>query len=223
MWSDFAQCAGAVLLIVGALLPVVNPPGDAPIFLAMTTGYDSATRAELARRIALYSFGLILGSMLLGSFVLRLFGLSIPLVQVAGGAVVCALSWNLLTDNPKPAGASEGLHHIRDIALGRAFSPLTMPLTIDAGVISVAITVGAHHANTVEHMIIQLIAAIIGAGIIALTILITYLYAEPASERIGQTGMMVVLRMSAFIMLCIGVGICWNGIKSLLAEVGIQQ
>jgi multiple antibiotic resistance protein len=68
----------------------------------------------------------------------------------------------------------------------------------------------------------QLLAAIIGAGIIALAILLTYVYAEPASQRIGRTGMLVVLRLSAFIMLCIGVGICWNGVKSLLAQVGIQ-
>ncbi len=223
MWYDMGQLVGAVLLIVGAMLPVVNPLGDAPIFLAMTAGYDRSTRAELAKRISLYSFSLMLGSMLLGSFVLRLFGLSIPLVQVAGGAVVCSLSWALLTDNPKPADANSSHANARDVALGRAFYPMTMPITIDAGVISVAITVGANHSYTVEHMLIQLIAAIIGAAILTLTILVTYLYAEPVSERIGRTGMMVVLRLSAFIMLCIGVGICWNGIKSLLVEVGIQR
>jgi multiple antibiotic resistance protein len=156
MWSDIAQLIGAIMLIIGALLPVVNPPGDAPIFLAMTTGYDKTTRAELARRIAMYSFALMLGSMLLGSFVLRLFGLSIPVVQVAGGAVVCALGWNLLTANPKPDEKTSDPIRAKDMALARAFSPLTMPLTIDAGVISVAITVGANHARSVESMVVQL-------------------------------------------------------------------
>ncbi len=59
IWSDFAQLIGAILLVVGALLPVVNPLGDAPIFLTMTSGCDTATRVELARRIALYSLGLL--------------------------------------------------------------------------------------------------------------------------------------------------------------------
>lgn len=222
MWYDLIQLVGAVLLIVGALLPVVNPLGDAPIFLAMTSGYDRSTRAELAKHIALYSFGLMLGAMLLGSFVLRLFGLSIPLVQVAGGAVVCALGWQMLSDDSNPEDEEKKITRPRNVALGRAFSPLTMPVTIDAGVISVAITVGANHSHTVEHMVIQLLAAIVGTGIIALLILITYLYAEPASQRIGRTGMLIILRLSAFIMLCIGVGICWDGIKSLLAEVGIK-
>ena len=222
IWPDFCQLTGAILLMVGAVLPVVNPLGDAPIFLAMTPGCDELTRADLAKRIAFYSFILLLGSMLLGSFVLRLFGLSIPVVQVAGGAVVCALGWKLLADNPKPADVTIDPVHANLMALGRAFSPLTMPLTIDAGVISVAITVGANHAHTFEHAMIQLLASVIGAGIIALSILLAYRYAQRVGKRIGHSGMMVVVRLSAFIMLCIGVGITWNGVKSLLAQIGIR-
>ncbi len=86
IWSDLAQLIGAVLLMLGVLLPVVNPLGDAPIFLRMTPGCDELTRAFLAKRIAFYSFFLLLGSLLFGSFVLLLFGLSIPVVEVAGGA-----------------------------------------------------------------------------------------------------------------------------------------
>jgi multiple antibiotic resistance protein len=159
--------------------------------------------------------------MLLGSFVLLMFGLSIPVVQVAGGAVVCALGWKLLTDNPKPADVALDAVHANAIALGRAFAPLTMPLTIDAGVVSVAITVGANHAHTFKHAMIQVLASGIGAGIIALAILLAYRYAQRGGKRIGHTGMMVVVRLSAFIMVCIGVGISWNGVKSLLAEVGV--
>ena len=220
--SDLSKLSGTILLIVGALLPVVNPLGDAPIFLRMTSGCDESTRADLAKRIAFNSFFLVLGAMLLGSYVLRLFGVSIPLVQVAGGAVVCALAWKLLaSEAPMHAEVPTDPIHARAIALGRAFSPLTMPLTIDAGVISVAVTVGANHAHTFESTLIQLLASIIGAGIIALSVLLTYHYANRAGGRIGHTGMMVVLRLTAFIMLCIGVGITWNGVKALLAETGI--
>ena len=84
IWSDLTQLTSAILLIIGALLPVVNPLGDAPIFLRMTSGCDELTRSFLAKRIAFYSFFLVLGSLLLGSFVLLLFGLSIPVVQAAG-------------------------------------------------------------------------------------------------------------------------------------------
>jgi multiple antibiotic resistance protein len=222
IWSDLTRLTGAILLIVAAILPIVNPLGDAPIFLRMTPGCDESTRAFLAKRIALYSFFLLLGALLLGSFVLLLFGLSIPVVQVAGGAVVCALSWNLLYDNSKPNDVIPDPAHAKLFALGRAISPLTLPMTIDAGALSVAITVGANHANSIKNMVIELVAAVIGSGIIAMTILLTYRYAHRIGKLIGSTGMNVVVRLSAFIMLCIGVGISWNGVKALLAEIGVH-
>ena len=166
---------------------------------------------------------MVLGSLLLGSFVLLLFGLSIPVVQVAGGAVVCALGWKLLADIPKPNEATPDAAHAKLIAVGRAFSPLTLPMTIDAGVISVAITVGANHAHSFKHAVIQLLAAVIGAGIIAVSILLTYRYAQRVGGWIGHTGMIVVVRLSAFIMVCIGVSITWNGVKALLAEIGVPR
>lgn len=152
-----------------------------------------------------------------------MFDLFIPVVQVAGGAVVCVLSWNLLYDNSKPAEVKLDLIHANLFALSRAISPLTLPMTIDAGVISVAITVGTNHAHSVKSEVIQLLAAIIGAGIIAISVLLTYRYAHRISKWIGSTIMNVMVRLSAFIMLCIGVGISWNGIKSLLAGIGIHS
>ena len=221
VWNDFVQLFGAILLIVGAVLPVVNPPGDAPIFLRMTHGCDEATRSVLAWRIAVYSFALVLGSLLFGSLVLRLFELSVPVIQVAGGAVVCALGWNLLHDDPKPSGAAVDPQQATVAAIGRAFYPLTMPLTVDPGVMSVAITVGANHAHTLDLLLVQILAAFVGAGIVALSILLTYRYAGRFAKRIGHEGMIVVLRLSAFIVLSIGVQIAWNGVKALLKEIGI--
>jgi multiple antibiotic resistance protein len=220
LWPEIRELGGAILLVVGAILPVVNPIGDAPLFLAMTRGCDQATRADLATRIALYSFALLLGSILLGTFVLRLFGLSIPVVQVAGGAVVCALGWNILADRQKPIDVKIDAAQANLIAMGRAFYPLTLPLTIDGGVISVAIAVGANHAHTIASQLIQALAAAFGAGLVGLSVLLTFRYAQTVGRRIGPTGMTVVLRLSAFLVLCIGVGIAWNGVKSLLGELG---
>jgi multiple antibiotic resistance protein len=220
-WTDFTQLAGAILVIVGAILPVVNPPGDAPIFLRMTYGCDDATRKTLARHIAIYSFALLLGSMLFGSFVLRLFELSIPVVQVAGGAVVCALGWRLLNDDSKPVSLGADPNEASVAAMAQSFYPLTMPLTVDPGVMSVAVTLGANHAHTLEKGLIQLLAAVIGTAIVAVSVLFTYRYAERFAHWIGHRGMMIVLRLSAFIVLSIGVQIAWNGVKALLLQIGI--
>jgi multiple antibiotic resistance protein len=211
----------AVLLIVGALLPVVNPLGNVPIFLTLTHGCDDATRRDLARHIALYSFALLIGSMLLGSFVLRLFDLSIPVVQVAGGAVVCALGWHLLHYERPATDIAPDPQLARQVAVARALYPLTLPVSIDAGVISVAITLGANHGQTLQRDLIQIAAAIIGSAAVAISLLLAYRYATRVGGWLGSKGMEMFLRLSALIVLSIGVQIVWNGMKSLLAEIGI--
>jgi multiple antibiotic resistance protein len=223
LWSDIAQLVNAVLLIVGALLPVVNPLGNVPIFLNLTHGCDGATRRQLARHIAVYSFALLLGSMLLGSLVLRLFDLSIPVVQVAGGAVVIALGWHLLHYERPAAEATVDPHVARQVAEARAFYPLTLPVSIDAGVIAVAITLGANHGQTLERNLIQIAAAFIGSAIVAASLLLAYRYAMRVGGWLGTKGMEMFLRLSALIVLSIGVQIVWNGAKTLLGEAGIGR
>ena len=222
IWSDIVRLFGAILVVVGAILPIVNPPGDLSLFLRLTAGCDNATRNALARRIAAYSFGLLLGSMLIGPLLLRLFDLSLTVIQVAGGAVVVALGWNLLNEEPKASPSDVDGHQASISAMTRAFYPLTMPLTVDPGALSVAVTLGANHAHTIDRLIVQFLAAVIGSSIIALSILLTYRYAERLADRIGRQGMLIILRLSAFIVLSIGVQIIWNGTKALLQEVGIK-
>ena len=219
--ADVLQLLHAVLLIVGALLPVVNPPGNVPIFITLTRGCDEATRRDLARHIALYSFMLLLGSMLLGSLVLRLFDLSVAALQVTGGAVLCALGWNLLHYEPATNEAPPDPDQARLVALGRAFYPLTLPVSVDAGVISVAITLGAHHGQSLKNEALQATAAVIGAAVIAVSLLLVYRYAGRVSRWLGNKGMEVMLRLSALLVMSIGVQIVWGGMKSLLSEIRV--
>jgi len=149
--------------------------------------------------------------------VLKVFGLSVPVVQVAGGAVLCALGWNLLNSDPQPHVDTQPMS--TDVVYMRAFYPLTLPLTVDPGAISVAITLGANHAHGVERVVIGLAAGIVGTALISLSVWIAYAYAERIALWLGHTRLMVLLRLSAFIVLCIGVEITWNGIKALATEI----
>src|SRR6202050_4604740 len=135
-----------VLLAVGALLPIVDPLGGAPIYLAMTASLTHEQRRRMAKAVAINSFLLLIASALIGAYVLDFFGLSIPAVQVAGGIVVFAIGWQLLNSpnsapaierNPTAPPSPEDLQQ-------RAFYPMTMPLTVGPGSISVAITLGAN-------------------------------------------------------------------------------
>jgi multiple antibiotic resistance protein len=215
--QDLRQFLGAILLVVGAILPIVNPVGSAPMFLAMTHGADSDTRRTLALHVAINSFLLLLGSLIFGNFVLRMFGLSVPVVQLAGGLVLCAMGWKILgEDAPEPAPESLPQD---STAIARAFYPLTLPLTVDPGAISVAVTIGANHSTSITRIVIAIFGAIVGVAIIAASVWLTYRYAERVARWLGHTRLAAVLRLSAFIVLCIGVQIAWNGARALLEEL----
>jgi len=213
--EDLQQLVKAILVVVGAILPIVNPLGSAPMFLAMTHGTDTGTRSTLALQVAINSFLLLMGSLIFGNFVLKLFGLSVPVVQFAGGLVLCSLGWRLLTDDdpaPQVAAPEEAS------AISRAFYPLTLPLTVDPGAISAAVTIGANHSSNITRILIAIVGATIGVVIIAASVWVAYRYAERIARWLGHSRLMVVLRLSAFIVLCIGVQITWNGTRALVEE-----
>ena len=215
MTGDFRHFVEGLLLVLAALFPIVNPFGGAPVFLAMTADVTPEVRAEFARKIAINAFILLVASLFVGTYVLDFFGLSVPIVQVAGGIVVCAAGWELLRAErvlvemvPEPT----------DIAT-RAFYPLTLPLTVGPGTISVAITIGAHHTQSVRSLLLEGAADVIGALIIAITVFACYRYADRILRKLGETGTSVLVRLSAFILLCVGVQIFWTGASTLLAAL----
>jgi multiple antibiotic resistance protein len=215
--DDIRLFLSVLLLVVGGILPIVNPVGSAPMFLAMTHGSDERTRQLLAVKVAVNAFILIMGSLIFGAFVLKIFGLSVPVVQVAGGAVLCALGWNMLNSETTPSVDAPPVPP--DAIILRAFYPLTLPLTVDPGAISVAITIGANHAHNVEKILVGLAAATLGTTIIAVSVWLAYRYAPRVAQWLGHSRLMVVLRLSAFIVLCIGVEITWNGVRALAAQL----
>ena len=92
------EIAQAFLLVYAGLFPIVNPVGNAPIFLALTASHTERVRHDLARRIAVSGFVLLLASLFVGSHVLQFFGITIPVLRVAGGLVVGVFGWQLLRD-----------------------------------------------------------------------------------------------------------------------------
>lgn len=207
------------VLIVTALFPIVNPLGNSPIFLGLTRDYSTVARTLLSQKIALNGFFLLIASILTGAHILAFFGISLPVVQVGGGLLVISTGWTML--NRKEKAGQVGRRQTQDLSLQdiskRAFYPLTLPLTVGPGSISVAITLGANaHHYFVAADVTALLSAIIGSALIALSIYFSYRFAERLAELLGETAMSVILRLSSFILLCIGVQIVWNGMLSLL-------
>jgi multiple antibiotic resistance protein len=216
--NDLRHFAEVILLAVGALLPIVDPLGGAPIYLAMTSGLTPEERGRMSKAVALNSFLLLVASALVGAYVLDFFGLSIPSVQVAGGIVVCGIAWSQLNspNSPPPlSGDRPSTLTLEDFSQ-RAFYPLTMPITVGPGSITVAITLGANPSRGLRPLLVTALAHALGILIVAVSVYVCYRYAGRILKKLGPTGTSVVVRLSAFILLCIGVQICWNGVHQLL-------
>jgi multiple antibiotic resistance protein len=214
-----ASVVALVFLVFAGLLPIVNPLGSVPMFLALTAGLSTHVRRWLAWRIAVNGFVLLIVSILIGSHVLDFFGISLPVVQVGGGLVVVATGWRLLNepDDPQPPHAAP-VASIEQFA-GRAFYPLTLPLTVGPGSISVAIALGANTPHAGLSALAAIAAIVVAIALIAACIYVSYRFAENMARFLGKTGTAVFLRLSSFIVVCIGVQITWNGVQALLASI----
>lgn len=210
------------LFAFAALLPILNPAATAPIFLGLTDGASPRTRAMLARRIARNMFALMLGSMLVGSYVLEFFGISLPIVRVGGGLIVAATAWRLITATQATVDSRTELAEsfTPEMAKRQAFYPLTFPISCGPGSIAAAITVGVslndeRIARSVAHMAGGTLA-LLAIGIL---LYLAFRYAERLLKPLGEAGTVIFLRLSAFILLCLGVQIVWDGLSELLREL----
>jgi multiple antibiotic resistance protein len=169
----------------------------------------------------MYSFFLLVGSYFVGTYILAFFGISLPVVQVGGGLIVIATGWALLKQRDDQKHEVQKTVQPQD-PLGRAFYPLTMPLTVGPGSISVAITLGANAAHSHALHPLTILAALIASILISVTIFLCYGFADRLAQILGATAMTVIMQLSSFLLVCIGVQIAWNGIKALLESVTLH-
>jgi multiple antibiotic resistance protein len=214
------QLITSTLLVLTALFPIVNPLGSAPLFLSLTRYYSADQRKMLSRRIALNSIALVVASYFVGSHILDFFGISIPVVQVGGGLVLASTGWSMLKQKDED-DTKAGVHRNVDTndLFQKAFYPLTLPLTVGPGSISVAITLGANAPRHLPQNLMAIVGALIGAALIAVSVFLCYGFADRLARLLGATGMSVIMRLSSFLLVCIGVQIFWNGASVLLGSL----
>jgi multiple antibiotic resistance protein len=213
------------LLAFGALFSIVNPLSSAFIFFGATRELDSRVRRHVSRWVAIYAFAIVAISLYVGAYVLEFFGISIPVLRVSGGIIIAMSGWRMLnapditeqrrTETPNPKSIT--------IAPSRlAFYPLTMPLTTGPGTISVAISLGARRPSGFHAPLFEFCVETL-AAVLLLTLLIYLLYRHSArlARMLGATGTTIVVRLSAFLLFCIGIQILWNGAAELLASLSL--
>jgi multiple antibiotic resistance protein len=209
------------LLVLAAIFPVVNPPGSALVFLGLTRGATPEIRRVLARRVAINSFFVLVCSLLLGALVLEFYGISIPVLRVAGGFIVAVAGWKLLSEGSHKELEASTEDVARTDLLDRAFYPLTLPLTTGPGTIAVVISLGLSRASYTSSTdeILFVLASLLAVVVIALTIFLCFAYADRVQRLLGPGGTDIAVRLSAFILFCLGIQILWSGGSELLKSV----
>ncbi len=212
------------LLFIGiiALFPVINPFGSAfmvsPYLLRLT--HDEKRAA--VRKITLYAFSICTVSLFAGHWILELFGLSIPVVQLAGGIMICKIGWEFLSSDKKEeepdvkadeANTLSGYAYVQD----KLFYPITFPVTTGAGTISVLFTLSAHsaRANATDYLV-NTGAILLAIVFMCLLIYIFYFNTKTIINFVGSKGEEIINRISAFLIFCVGLQIAITGITSLV-------
>ncbi|MFO1413918.1 MAG: MarC family protein [Burkholderiales bacterium] len=210
----------ALLLVPVTLLPIINPLSTAPIFAA-TVGADARMSERLARQVAINSWYVIVVSILVGTYVLALFGISLPVVRIGGGLLVASTAWRMLhrtdDDDVHVAAAAVTTEMPYAELVRKSFFPLTFPLTTGPGTIAASIALGAGEPSSPAHYVAGVLVAAGGAALAAVCLYLIFRNASRVLARLGDVGTLVMMRLMAFILLCIGIQIMWNGWAELNA------
>jgi multiple antibiotic resistance protein len=212
-----------VLLIFAALFPIINPPAAAFIILSMVPHASPAERAEMARRIAINSFVILLASLSVGAYLLSFLGISIPVLRVAGGIIIAMAGWNLLQTSEDDANEPEsGPLPVRHGSLQtRLFYPLTMPITVGPGAISVAIALGTGSPREGLQPV-HFIGVGLALGLLCISIYLCVRFAGHIGRLLGPSGTQVAMRLFAFAIFCIGMQILWLGLSELINSLHLH-
>ncbi|HEX4068386.1 MAG TPA: MarC family protein [Acidobacteriaceae bacterium] len=225
VWETF-------LLAFSALLPLINPLGTALVFVGLVGDAPAATYRRLARKIAINNVIFLAIVELLGSAILNFFGISLPIVQLSGGVVIAAIGWGVLNENDASAAASsqqkesdargdDGTNENGEQALDeKAFYPFTFPVTSGPGVMVVMLTLTAHISERgLTKEVLGHVGVFLAVVVLSALVYVCYGYAPKITKAISPSTAHGILRVVAFILLCIGVQIAWNGLSVLLKSV----
>jgi multiple antibiotic resistance protein len=204
----------ALFLLPATLLPIINPLSTAPVFVA-TVGTDRVLAEKVARQVAINSWFVVVVSVLIGTYVLALFGISLPVVRIGGGLLVASTAWRMLHrtgDDDVHAAAAERASELSHADIvRRSFFPITFPLTTGPGTIAASIALGAQIPAKPALYLAGAVVAAIGAALVSLVLYLVFRNSAAVLTRLGDVGMLVMTRLMAFILLCIGIQIMWTG------------
>ncbi|MBP7867669.1 MAG: MarC family protein [Acidobacteria bacterium] len=197
-----------------ALFPILNPPAMAPIFLQLTSRLGNAERNRVSALIGFYTFVLLTSLLFVGGWLLKVLGISLPVISVAGGILLFHTAWTMLNRAPKMSDAER--EELENYGVENAFFPLTLPVTAGPGSIAITLTLVPNGSLATLPVVLDFLAIAAGIAAASLTVFLFYRFSGHFLRRLGKTVNATISQISAFILLAIGVQIIWGGLRELL-------
>ncbi|MGA2906252.1 MAG: MarC family protein [Terracidiphilus sp.] len=217
----------AFLISFSVLLPLINPLGSALVFLGLVGDAPPKLLRSLARRIAINNIIFLGVFEVTGAAILNFFGISLPIVQFSGGIVVAAMGWAVLNERSAGVvtrkkqeetgtGAEPDTSHLEE----GVFYPFTFPITSGPGTLVALLTVTAHiHDKVLTHNLLAHLGVFLSVVVLSVLVYFCYANAPRITKKIPPSTAHGILRVIAFILLCIGIQIAWNGLSALIATI----
>ena len=195
---------------MATLFPIMNPFSTAPLFVSLTTGFDSKRRNRDALMACIYAFGILALFLLLGTAIIDFFGISVAGIRIAGGLIISSLGFRMLFPILAPGGSQGGAASELEIA----FTPLAMPSLAGPGSISVVVTAATQiKSNHPENYSMIYAGVLVG---IAVTLFIAWLILRAATSLarlLGPSGIDALTRIFGFLLVSIGIQFLLTGIS----------
>ncbi len=221
LWNSF-------LIAFSVLLPLINPLGSALVFLGLAGEAPQRVYRSLARKIAINNIIFLTIIELLGAAILNFFGISLPIVQLSGGIVIAAMGWSVLNERDarasvrnmeKESEARDDESRTQYLEQG-AFYPFTFPVTSGPGTLVALLTLTARiSSRNISRDVLAHVGVFIAVVALSVLVYFCYAYAPKITKAISPSTAHGMMRVVAFILLCIGVQIAWNGLSALILTV----
>lgn len=195
------------------LLVTIDPPGLAPLFLALTGGMNRAERFQVSLRASIIGFAVMAVFAVAGSAILALFGITLPAFRVAGGLLLFWIAFEMIFERRqerknRSADKAITIDHIRNIA---AF-PLAIPLIAGPGAISATVLLSSAFSGVAATLMLLVILA----ACILITFVVLVL-SERIDRFLGETGRSILTRLLGVILAALAVQFVADGVKALAA------
>ncbi len=189
-----------------AFFAILNPLGNMPVFISLTTADDPKVNRSIAKEALVISTIIVILFALVGKYIFDLFGINLSALRIIGGIVIAIIGYDMLK------GKSYSLQHNVDPKNPRidqqmsvAITPLAMPVLAGPGTIATAMNLADKHNPLI---------VILSFAILAFLTYFLFIYGELIIKKLGQNLLTVITRLMGLILAVIGTDMVIAGLKA---------